>query len=124
MGMTRSKEFVNSCRKIGALLDFLCQAMDQVDEKDKEIAELKAKAAHLEDDVAFWKKKLDEEMASRSAEVGDMLFQERRLKRALYKACANWAKSEIRRRFGGYPHEGNAWFKMKTKCRAMAERYK
>lgn len=41
MGMTLTKSFVNNCRNIGALRDFLCQAMDQVDEKDKEIAELK-----------------------------------------------------------------------------------
>lgn len=41
MGMNLTKEFVNSCRKVGVLRDFLCQAIDQVDEKDKEIAELK-----------------------------------------------------------------------------------
>lgn len=41
MGMKLTKEFVNSCRKVGVLRDFLCQAIDQVDEKDKEIAELK-----------------------------------------------------------------------------------
>ncbi len=41
MGMILTKEFVNSCRKVGVLRDFLCQAIDQVDEKDKEIAELK-----------------------------------------------------------------------------------
>ena len=41
MGMILTKEFVNSCRKVGVLRDFLCQAIDQVDEKDKEISELK-----------------------------------------------------------------------------------
>ena len=41
--MELTKEFVNSCRKVGVLRDFLCQAIDQVDEKDKEIAELKEK---------------------------------------------------------------------------------
>jgi len=40
MEMKLTKEFVNSCRKVGVLRDFLCQAIDQVDEKDKEIAEL------------------------------------------------------------------------------------
>ena len=39
--MKLTKEFVNSCRKVGVLRDFLCQAIDQVDEKDKEISELK-----------------------------------------------------------------------------------
>ena len=38
--MELTKRFVNSCRKVGVLRDFLCQAIDQVDEKDKEIAEL------------------------------------------------------------------------------------
>ena len=40
MEMELTKGFVNSCRKVGVLRDFLCQAIDQVDEKDKEIAEL------------------------------------------------------------------------------------
>ena len=40
MEMKLTKEFVNSCRKVGVLRDFLCQAIDQVDEKDKKIAEL------------------------------------------------------------------------------------
>lgn len=40
MAMKITKEFVNSCRKVGVLRDFLCQAIDQVDEKDKKIAEL------------------------------------------------------------------------------------
>lgn len=47
-----------------------------------------------------------------------------RLKRALYKALASWAEAEIRRRYGGYPHEGNSWFKMKTKCLTIAAKLK
>lgn len=47
-----------------------------------------------------------------------------RIKRALYKALASWAKAEIRRRYGGYPHEGNSWFKMKIKCLAIAAKLK
>lgn len=39
--MELTKSFVNHCRNIAALRDFLCQAMDQVDEKDAEIARLK-----------------------------------------------------------------------------------
>ena len=41
--MKLTKEFVNNCRRIGVLRDFLCQAIDQVDEKDKEIAEQEEK---------------------------------------------------------------------------------
>ena len=34
--MELTKEFVNSCRKVGVLRDFLCQAIDQVAEKFNE----------------------------------------------------------------------------------------
>ena len=51
--MELTKEAVNRCRCVGMLREFLCQAMDQIDEKDKEIAELKARTRQLEDDVAF-----------------------------------------------------------------------
>lgn len=45
--MELTKSFVINCRNVGALREFLCQAIDQIDEKDKEIAELKAKADKL-----------------------------------------------------------------------------
>ena len=57
--MELTKEFVNSCRKVGVLRDFLCQAIDQVDEKDKEIAELEARIAELEEERR-WRKFPDE----------------------------------------------------------------
>jgi len=90
--MELTKEFVNSCRKVGVLRDFLCQAIDQVDEKDKEIAKLKeqykdmdvthtvhiakmnARIEELENSVDFWKKEI------------------RRLKRALWIAHEYKAK--------------------------------
>lgn len=95
MGMKLTKEFVNNCRKIGALRDFLCQAMDQVDEKDKIIAELKeqykdmdvthtvhiakmnARIEELEDNVDLWKK------------------ENSKLKRALWLARASEASKEV-----------------------------
>lgn len=46
--MELTKEAVKHCRCVGALRDFLCQAMDQIDEKDKEIAELKAKIEDIQ----------------------------------------------------------------------------
>lgn len=39
--MELTKEAVKHCKYIGALRDFLCQAMDQIDERDKEIKNLK-----------------------------------------------------------------------------------
>ena len=35
--MILTKGFVNSCRNIGALRDFLCQAIDQVDAMEEEL---------------------------------------------------------------------------------------
>lgn len=64
--MELTKEFVNSCRKVGVLRDFLCQAIDQVDEKDKEIAELKDKLRHYQMMVALLendKKEIEERNA-------------------------------------------------------------
>jgi len=52
MGLTLTKQFVNNCRNIGALRDFLCQAIDQVDAKDKEIAELESNERRLK--RALW----------------------------------------------------------------------
>lgn len=34
--MKLTKEFVNSCRRIGVLRDFLCQAIDQIDALEEE----------------------------------------------------------------------------------------
>lgn len=126
MGMTLTKEFVNSCRKVGVLRDFLCQSMDQVDKKDKEIAELKesykdmdvthtvhiakmnARIEELEDNVNFWKK------------------ENRRLKRVLYKAIANWARSEryTEATWHGDENREELWAEVEVKCRAKAEEYK
>ena len=53
--MELTKDFVKNCRKTGVLQDFLCQAIDQVDAKDKEIAELK--------EAQRWRKFSDEKPA-------------------------------------------------------------
>jgi hypothetical protein len=55
----------------------------------------------------------------------------RRLQRALYKACANWADAEIKYEqldsqvfsFGVASPKKLAWETMSTKCRTMAERF-
>ena len=46
----------------------------------------------------------------------------RKLKRALYKACANWAHFVVAF-YGSYTPE-DPWYKMEQKCRAMADKYK
>ena len=71
-----------------------------VEKYGKENAELKAEIESLK--------------ASHYAEMVDAGMRERRLKRAFYKACANWAKAYR------YP----SFRKMERKCRAKAEQYK
>ena len=52
--------------------------------------------------------------------------ENRRLKRALYKACANWAKSEryTEATWHGDEHREELWANVQAKCRAKAEEYK
>ena len=78
-----------------------------VDEMDIYIAEKDKKIAEL-------KQKLENVQASHYAESVDAGMRERRLRRAFYKACANWAKAYR------YP----SFRKMERKCRAKAEQYK
>jgi hypothetical protein len=82
------------------------------DEVDAAIAELKAQ--------------LESEKASRYAESVDAGMRERRLKRALYKACAMWAKERSLYYYSAVPNLRRCilWEKVETKCRAMAEEYK
>lgn len=119
--MELRKSFVINCRNVRLLREFLCQAIDQVDERDKQIAELKsdiqdlqddrkssvklideknATIAQLEDDVAFWKKKLEDVQATAYAESVDAGMENRKLKRALWLARAKRAIEKI------------AWFKL------------
>ena len=53
--MELTKEAVMRCRHVGALREFLCQAMDQIDAKDKEIAELKSMNESLHLRADNWK---------------------------------------------------------------------
>ena len=98
---------------------YLKSEVDEViAEKDKEIAMLKA--VHLD---------MMMDVARRSTTV-------RRLRRALYKACANWGR-EVARRFyfkivcekvliNVQPDcvDAEKWDNMERKCRAMADKYK
>ena len=79
MGMELTKEFVNSCRKVGVLRDFLCQAIDQVDEKDKEIAELKEQYKDMDVThtvhIAKMNAYIEELEESHKKEVGQLLMK-------------------------------------------------
>ena len=122
-------------------------------EKDAEIAELKKKLMPcLNGDCiltcevvekygkenAELKQKLEDAKASHYAEMVDAGMRERRLRRALYKACANWAKCEERinnrdaydaseylpSAEDKFRKKEERWSEMERKCRTKAEQYK
>lgn len=84
-------------------------------EADKVIADKDAEIAQLQ--------ALLEE---RNRQVGELIWEltenERRLKRALYKACANWAHTAVAL-FSSYVTK-NRWRWMELKCLKKAEEYK
>ncbi len=79
-----------------------------VEKYGKENAELKAK--------------LEDVQASAYADSVDAGMRERRLKRALYKVCANWAHFAVAF-FCSYTTK-EKWYRMELKCRKKAKEYK
>ena len=68
------------------------------------------------------KQKLEDVQASAYAESVDAGMRERRLRRALFKACENWAHIAVAF-FSSYVTK-DRWRLMERKCRAKAEEYK
>jgi hypothetical protein len=106
-------------------------------EKDQEIAELKKKLMPcLNGDCiltcevvekygkenAELKAKLEDAKASHYAEMVDAGMRERRLRRAFYKACANWAHIAVFF-FSSYATK-EKWYRMEHKCLNKAKEYK
>lgn len=96
------------------------------DEVEAAIDELKAEH-HKErheyiEMVAQLKAKLEDAKASAYADSVDAGMRERRLKRALYNACANWAHIAVAF-FSSYATK-EQWREMENKCRAKMEEYK
>ena len=75
---------------------------------DKEIAELK--------------QNLEDAKATAYADSVDAGMRERRLRRALYKTCANWAHFAVAF-FSSYTTK-EKWYRMELKCLKKAEEYK
>lgn len=88
--------------------------MDVTGKAIDEISRLRAENAEL-------KQKLEDAKASAYAESVDAGMRERRLKRALYKACANWAHHRV---FVRFKTNEKAWENVERKCRTKAEKYK
>lgn len=80
--------------------------------REQTIKELKAKLENVQE-IAY-------------AESVDAGMRERRLRRALYKACANWARSEryTEATWHGDEHREELWAEVQEKCRAKAEEYR
>lgn len=108
-------------------------------EVDEAIAELKAENESLKaklDTVNklvkiskdLYDRSIESLKASHYAEMVDTGMRERRLKRALYKACANWAMNarmvEIETVPWGENHESRLWAGVYDKCLKKAEEYK
>lgn len=71
------------------------------------------------------KKKLEDVQATAYADSVDAGMRERRLCRALYKACAMWAdRTKLICGIFGSNANKEKWRKMENKCRAKAEEYK
>lgn len=69
--------------------------------------------------AAYDADEVDAALAEKDAEI-------RRLQRALYKACANWAESEryTEATWHGDDHREELWANVQAKCRAMADKFK
>lgn len=98
--------------------------IDDCFDKDKEIEELKQKLENVNELIKTARQMLEDAKATHYAEMVDAGMRERRLHRALYKACANWAHSN--RSFAlvldfKYPEN---WDEMERKCLKKAEEYK
>ena len=83
-------------------------------EVDAAIAELKRENERL-------KKQSSCTFSEDCLRVRRLRAENRRMKRALYKACANWAHHRV---FVRYKTNEKAWENVERKCRAMEEKYK
>lgn len=89
-------------------------------EKDEEIAQLKQKLEDANELIKTARQILEDAKATAYAEMVDAGMRERRLRRALYKACANWAHEA---KFD-YDDEFSLWDNMELRCLKKAEEYK
>ncbi len=85
------------------------------------------KATEVDAAIEELKNKLEDAKATAYADSVDAGMRERRLRRAFYKACANWADVVAFEETEGIGHDNSVaekWRKMERKCRAKAEEYK
>lgn len=101
--------------------------------KDEEITRLESACRAFaterdanQDAIYELRKEIESLKATHYAEMVDAGMRERRLRRALYKACANWAKSEryTEATWHGDEHREELWAEVQDKCLKKAEEYK
>ena len=80
------------------------------------MSELKAYCPYANRDGFYHKSEVDKVLAEKDKEI-------RRLNRALYKACANWALSTLAWLDCIDQGEPRKWSEMIQKCRAKADEY-
>ena len=109
--------------------DGVCYDADEVDAAIEELKQKLDKTIAERDGnqvcIDALKQKLEDAKATAYAEMVDAGMRERRLKRALYKACANWMTNR-QVAMACYHLEARAkkFDKAIDKCRSMAEEYK
>lgn len=84
------------------------------------------KATEVDAAIEELKNKLEDAEATAYAESVDAGMRERRLRRALYKACANWARSEryTEATWHGDEHREELWAVVEDNCLEKAEEYR
>lgn len=126
-------------REIALLKERICNGdvsrltwIDDCIAKDKEIAELKAKLENVQASMycdvvdanmknVKLKEKLDSMTQQFSKYVVDANNRERKIHRAFYKACANWAKVSVA--FHSSYATKDKWRKMELRCLKKVEEY-
>lgn len=82
--------------------------------------------SEVDEAIAELKQKLEDAKATAYTESVDAGMRERRLRRALYKACANWARSEryTEATWHGDEDREELWAGVQDKCLKRAEEYR
>lgn len=91
---------------------------------DAAIAELKQKLENVNELIKTARQMLEDAKATHYTEMVDAGMRERRLKRAFYKACAEWALSTLS--WLDCIDQGNPvkWGEMRRKCLEKMEEFK
>lgn len=110
--------------KVAEVDELLVKKDKEIARQNIEIKEAVKTMKFLEAKIIELKEKLESVQASTYAESVDAGMREHRLKRALYKACANWAHAEYRWASLIDFKCPETWDEMERKCRAKMEEYK